>query len=239
VRVARAPRLPAAARPPWLLEWRAALAQRDATTGQVGTFTRTTTQTAPDVHGTNYTAPHSLPAWAMVDTDADTVRDRLGLLMDANGAMSWACEVVPQALTVYVSFEMREAIANAKAILSLGGDGTGARLAILSTGSFYQVLHHNGSSSVSATLGAAPSLNQRVELRAVLRATGSVLLGQAINGAAETVTGASGTLALAAAWGAAVFRLARDGAGAVGAGLFFTARIAAGELTLEQIRERV
>lgn len=66
-----------------LFHWRAADASLVPLTGQTPTFARASVGSAVlDVGNRVVAPPHSLPAWTMVDTDGDGVRDTLGLLLD-------------------------------------------------------------------------------------------------------------------------------------------------------------
>lgn len=144
----------------------------------------------------------------------------------------------PQAMTIYLKFVERGTITIASAAQAYVGNAgnTGARLWIDSTGTYYRVRHHNGSSEVTATLAAAPAIGDVVELRAVLSATGTVLIGQSIGGATETVTSASSALALATAFGDTRLYLNSTGTSNQGATAILAYRVMRGVQTLTTMR---
>jgi len=65
----------------------------------------------------------------------------------------------------------------------------------------------SGAGYVEASLGAAPTHGDVVELLGVLYGDGHVQIRQSLNGAADTSAVNAATLALAAAWGAPELRL--------------------------------
>jgi len=186
----------------------------DALSGQVGTWTRTTTAAPTDSYGVARTVVHSQPAW-----QADVTHGRTGALLGASTGISWPLPVLPQAMSGMVEFVEGGTVGTTGAgLFYLGNDGaTGARLYILSSGTQYRLGHHNGTSAVTATMtGTAPTVGQRVRIRWWLYSTGSVQIWQSINGAAETGPAASGTLALATAWAGTTCRLNSYGTGDYG-----------------------
>ena len=187
------------------LVWLAREFTVDALTGQVGTLTRAATAAPTDGNGVARTVVHSQPAW-----QTNTTHSRTGLLLGTNANLAWALPVLPQAMSGMVEFVENGTVGSAGAgLFYLGNDGaTGARLYLDSTGTQYRLTHHNGSSSVTATMtGTAPTTGQRVRLRWWLYSDGKVLLQQSINGAAETGPAASATNTLAAAWAGTTCRL--------------------------------
>lgn len=150
--------------------------------------------------------------------------------------LDFTVPVVPRECTLYARFVERGSIATGGARIAQIGSGT-ARLSILQSGGFYQALHHNGTSSVTSTLAAAPAIGDRIELRATLAADGKVQLHQSINEGAEVSAAQSAALALAAAWSDSLVSLGH--AAGANAGLL-AARdltLAAGTVTLDQLRE--
>lgn len=61
--------------------------------------------------------------------------------------------------------------------------------------------------AVSASTGSAPTAGQIVEMRGVLQSDGSVISAQSIAGGTESVSAASGALALSASWTTTTLRL--------------------------------
>ena len=116
---------------------------------------------------------------------------------------------VPQAMTGQIDFIEGHAPTWAgEAIVWLGNSaGTLTRLAVYRTSGAdsYTVLHNNGTTSVTAVVDISPSWGDRVRIRWVLNADGSVLIGAAKDTGsgfgAETVSSASSANALAVAWG--------------------------------------
>jgi hypothetical protein len=143
----------------------------------------------------------------------------------------------PQASTWYVKFIERGTAATASGGVLGIGNSTNAALFVFSAGvsTGYRVLHRRGA-DVFATASAVPNAGDTVELRAVLSASGTVLLGQSVNGAAEVVTAASGANALASAWSDTILTVNSRGPGSEGIGDFMSVRIAAGTQTLVTMR---
>lgn len=238
---------PASARAPLerasrcLFHWRRTDLSLDALTGHAGTLTRTTAGSATDQAGTALTVPHSLPRWDARDTDADSVRETVGLLLGTADALTWPWGGRPRALTAYVELvEAGTRTTSGAGLLYLGNDAaTGARFYLDSTGTNYRAVYHDGSSSVTSTLATGtPASGARAELRATLAANGAVQLGLAVGGGAEAVATASSGLALAAAWGTGV-RLRANNVGSGGTSgtvVLLTVKLAAGARTLDQMR---
>jgi len=144
----------------------------------------------------------------------------------------------PQAMTVYIRFvELGSVQANLSRVIHIGNTATTlGRLFISSNGSFYQITHGNDTSSQTATLAAAPSYGSLVELRGVLNANGSVLLGQSVAGAAETTTATSATLSMSSYWGTATIWFNSVGASGVGFVALRDVKIVAGVHTMQEMR---
>jgi hypothetical protein len=109
----------------------------------------------------------------------------------------------PMELTLYARCYERGTIltTNGARLAQIGASGNTAPACILyAGGGVYQAQHNNNVAVVSSSLAVAPSIGDLVELRAVLRADGSVQIGQSINSAAETLGAQSAGNALATAW---------------------------------------
>jgi len=172
-------------------------------------------------------APSSyIPTGAAVDTRA---RDQLSFPFLAR----------PQAMTVYMRFvEMGSVLVSSVARVFDISNGTAARFLVQSTGSVYALFHITAAGQVTVSLGAGPTYGQLVELRAVLNANGSILLGQSINGAAETVTATSAALTLAQTWSAQnIFFNASSGGTFTGFIALRNVEIKAGVFTMQQMRQ--
>jgi hypothetical protein len=111
--------------------------------------------------------------------------------------------LAPQEITVYAKIiELGMCLANGGRVFTIGNAAATTSFLINTSANKYQVFHHNGTSSVNRIAAAQPAYGDQVELRAVLGADGSVLLGQSISGAAEVVTPVSIANALPPAWAA-------------------------------------
>ncbi len=111
--------------------------------------------------------------------------------------------VPPQAMTVYVKMREHGTAFADQSVLHIGGATASSdpRFVITTDGSDnYRVTHDNATTAVSSTLGAAPAMYDTVELRAVLNADGSVLIGQSLNAGTESVASTSAAAALGSAW---------------------------------------
>lgn len=108
----------------------------------------------------------------------------------------------PQAMTVYVRFQVRNNdFAVNKFYLQVGSLTTTTPRLLLDHASTFRVLHQNSGGNVNSTVSASSVLlGDIVELRGVLNANGSVLLGMARNGGSETVGSTSAAKPLATAW---------------------------------------
>lgn len=172
--------------------------------GVAGVFARATTlASVSDGAGTTYTAPHSFPAWENRDLDGDTVREACGLRMGTSDFLHWVTPPAPQALSFLLEFVETGARTSANSTLfAICNDAvSGARLYLDTSGSYYRVTYHNGSTSVTATLSSGqPTSGQRVRLRGEWASNGALTIWQSINEAAET-TATSSALALPTAWG--------------------------------------
>jgi hypothetical protein len=185
-------------------------------TSQVPTFSRAATATVTDINNVSFTCAQHMPAWEPRDWDNDTVREQMGVLLGTSDRLSYAAAYRPGALAFWHEFIQVGAVpASGIALWSITNDAvSGARLIVDSSGSFWRVVHHNGSTSVNATLAAAPANGDRVVLWGYLYLDGSVQLWQSINGAAATNTARSSANSLASAWGTgAVLRIGASGTG--------------------------
>lgn len=110
----------------------------------------------------------------------------------------------PQAMTFYVRYIAEHIDEGTDAyVLECGGANADPQviLAIAGGTGFPKIYHRNlAGSSVSATAGAAAIYGQIVEIRGVLQSDGSVFIGQSIAAAAESISAASGALAIDPAW---------------------------------------
>lgn len=158
--------------------------------------------------------------------------------------LSWPFLARPQAMTRYVRFVELGAvgIANAR-VAVIGSNVLGTPyFYVYSTGSFYRVEYHNGSASVNATLAAAPAIGDRVELRVVLNANGSVTIAQTLNDGSEgtpvTSSAPASGPAIATAWSAQTLWLNGEAAANAGIALYRASKVIAGVRSLADCRSR-
>lgn len=150
-------------------------------------------------------------------------------------ALSWG----PQPLTVYAQAVIADAPTTAVGWVNLGGGATPSapRLLLQRTGTAMQVLYHDGSTSLTASVSVSPADLAIVEQRAVLRPSGGVVCGVSVAGGAETVaTNESATLALPSAWGVGTIELGRGSSTATGLDRLARVLIVAGEHDLATMR---
>lgn len=147
---------------------------------------------------------------------------------------------VPQALTVYAKFIEWGSVNDDLdgGIIHIGSAtvSTDPRFLVRASGGFYLALHDNGTASPTATLAAAPSVGDTVELRAVLNADGSVDLGQSINAGAETTASDATAAALGAAWADTRLYIGSLGTGNRGMNPIIAVKVVSGVRTMAQMR---
>jgi hypothetical protein len=173
-----------------------------ALTGQYVTSHRAATGTASDSYGVSLTVNNDRSRWHI---SSGLVTYRCGTSDYLNVGAGTAGVAVdfyyrPQAYSGVLDFIEQGPTASSGAFYIGNSGQTGARLAIDVSGGAYRIFHHNGTSSVTATMATAPTAGQRCQLRWWLYSDGKVQIWQSINGAAETTPGASATLALATDW---------------------------------------
>ena len=229
-----------------LFHWRADRMRLTALGGEAATLTRASDATVNDSAGTSRTVGYHQSAWTWIDSDGDASVDAPALWLSrvATGKtvadlLSWPFMAPPQAMTIYVRFVENGTIGLVSArVLTIGSAALGTPyLYVYSNGTTYRAEHHNGTSAVTAALGAAPVNGNRVELRVVLNSNGSVTIGQSINGAAET-TASSASLTLASSWSATTLWLNGEAAATAGNGYYRTLKVSAGVRTLTDMQLR-
>jgi len=151
----------------------------------------------------------------------------------------WTFNAKPAAMSVYTKFVDRGTTQLSSArILQIGltGATTDPRVVISAESGFYVGRHDNGATDSTATLAAAPTMWQEVELLLTLSNAGLPTLYQSINGA--TVTSAAGSAAaFASAWAGTRLYLGCDPAGGNG-GVpdFRSVKVARGVKSMAEIR---
>lgn len=148
---------------------------------------------------------------------------------------------VPQAMTVYISAVELGTLVDAASVnrlFAIGSDtdGVDPRLVIGANSGAWRLEHDNGSATASATAVASPTLGQQYELRAVLNANGSVLLGQSIESAAEATVEDATTVTLQSAWADTRAYLNSGGNTLQGVNAILEVKIVAGVKTMAEMR---
>lgn len=219
-----------------LLHWRAHhCSLTPISLGNGATFARAGTGSVTDSEGNSWTAVHSQPRWQVTS-------DEPGLLIVGTNSESlyWDYPALPQTMTVYIHFIERGTISIASARLFHIGDQTSEttdpRFYVDSTGSFYRVTHDNGTTVPTATLAAAPSTGNDVEIIARLNSDGSVDIEQSISEAAVTTATDATTATIQSAWAGEYFHLGGVGSAVDGNNEFRIVKVAAGDRTIAQMR---
>lgn len=146
----------------------------------------------------------------------------------------------PQAMTVYTRFvEMGTIeVPGARLWEVAAADASPRMFLFRSVGSAVYSFSHSNAFGVAATctLAAAPSIGQGVEIRCVINTNGSTMVGQSINGAAET-TAASGTaVSFGQTWSGNILYLNQSGISSNGFVAFRDIKIVAGVKTMQEMR---
>lgn len=152
--------------------------------------------------------------------------------------LSFPFTTVPQNMTVYVKFiERGQILQTDSRVLQIGaGNNSVPRLVIREASGFYRVDHETAVAQVLSAQAAAPAMGNTVELRAVLGSDGSVICGQSINGAAETIAATSAGLTLSSAWSDTLLWLGQLNGASGGANAFLSVKVAKGTKTLTEMR---
>lgn len=168
----------------------------------------------------------TLPSSAIATTTVAVTR--------AADALSFAFGDVPKALTVYVKMIDLGSNALALGVVDVGGNGSSPRFVVGGAAAAYVAQH---SATSTATDAVSVALGDTAELRGVLNADGSTLVGVSKNAAAETTGIDATTLTLESAWNTANLYFNRYNSSTIGFAAFSAVRIAAGVQTLAFMRE--
>jgi hypothetical protein len=120
------------------------------------------------------------------------------------------------------------------ALLGIGASAVPSLFFLNDTSGHY-AFEHREATDVYSSAAAAPTLGQLCEVRGVLGATGTSIIGQSINGGVEAVSSASAALAIASAWFDTTLTV-NDRGGAPGFTSIQAIRIAAGVQSLAYMR---
>jgi hypothetical protein len=147
----------------------------------------------------------------MAKVASSYMRTNGAALTRAADALSWSNVMGrPVTFTIYIRFvEAGNLTATGTKIIWHIGDGSATRpyLRVETTGSVYRGTLGGAYTDTTATLGAAASIGNIVELRLVLTISGingSLTIGQSLDGATET-TATSTAVALGTAWSAPTY----------------------------------
>ena len=202
----------------------------DAVSGQTGTLTQAGAVTVTDSFGTTTSVLHTQPPWSYVSGQTVT-----GLLLGTSTKrLEWSLNVLPQAMCWMIDFVENGGLGTASGgVAYLGNTGaTGARVYIDSSGTQYRAIYTDGTTTRTCTMtGTAPTSGQRVRLRLILTSSGTVQLGQSINGGAETLPSATAATTLPATWGGTVFYLNSVGTANYGANIYLGSVVMFGNQT--------
>ena len=144
----------------------------------------------------------------------------------------------PQAESHLLAFVERGSLLTSGTLMHIGSAtaATDPRLIVESTGTYYRVIHDNGSTTATATLAVAPSIGDKVEILAQLNADGSVAIYQSINGAATTTASDATTVTVGSAWADTRMYLNSAGTSTVGFVDWLGDKHAAGVQTMTHMR---
>lgn len=203
----------------------------DALSGQAGTLTQAGAVTVTDSAGGTVGVNNASPPWS-----SNVGQAVIGLLLGtATKVLAWPLNIVPQACCGMIDFVENGGLAIASAgVWYLGNDAaTGARLWLDSSSTQYRMNYTDGATTRTCTMtGTAPTSGQRVRLRWVLSATGTIQLNQSINGAAETSPAASAATALPASWAGTTCRINSVGTANYGNNLYLGVVVMMGNQSL-------
>lgn len=199
--------------------------------GNLGTYSASAVAaTLTDSFGGTLSSNSNLPPWTYVSGQTVT-----GLLLNTGSReVRWQLDLIPQAMCWMVDFVENGGLGTASGgVAYLGAvTATGGRVYIDSTGTQYRATYTDGTTTRTCTMtGTAPTSGQRVRLRLILSSTGTIQLGQSINGLTETLPAASAATTLPATWGGTNFYLNRVAAGSYGTNIYVAAVVMIGNQT--------
>lgn len=201
------------------------------------THTRAGTNTYTDRNGDSKTADANVITVHWLDDDSDGVYDTQTLKLGTSDTIYWPWPWKAQAMTLLVDFDMTSLMSASAAVVHIGSAtaATDPRLVVISNGTYFQAIHDNGSTTATATLAAAPSQNDRVELMLTLASDGSLTLEQSVNQGASTTASDATTVTLTA-WADSRIYLNSAGSSSAGSGYYRAVKAARGSLTLAEMR---
>lgn len=164
--------------------------------------TRASTGTFVDPDGNTKTAAVDVPRVNWLDEDSDGVYETPTLKIESTDELWVPFVHRPQTMTVYADFYLRQTMANLDSPFHIGASSptTDPRCLVTSDGTYFYGVHDNGTQTATATLTAAPSLNDRVELLLRLNANGSLDIQQAVNSGSVNAASDGTAVPFATAW---------------------------------------
>lgn len=152
---------------------------------------------------------------------------------------------VPQAMTVYAKVMgdagLDESASESNGLVHIGSTGasTDPRVSLYAvSGTNFIFAHDNGTNERTSTIASSAAVwGDTVELRGVVNANGSVLLGQSINAGTETTGSTSATSVVNAdAWAADRIYIGSRGSNNQGVAVVYAVKVARGVQTMAQMR---
>lgn len=205
--------------------------------GTEGTFSRAATASITDRNGAAITLAQHVPAFEPRDWLNTSARTHTGLLYGTSDRCSFPVLWRPAAMALHVEF-IEVGNSSGNTLCSITNDAvSGARFIVRRATNGYEIVHHNGTSEVTAALSTAPTAGQRGRLFGYLYEDGAVQLWQSINEGALTNTSRTAGLAFGAQWGSgtARLRIGASGTGNYGVGWMRRLRLVPGLPTFETL----
>lgn len=174
----------------------------------------------------------------------DSAAGPVSSILDASEALAQETMYVPftaapQEMTIYSKHvERGTLLADSQRLWQIGAanSATDPRMGVIASGGFYRMFYDDGIGLLNATLSAAPSYGDVVEIRAVLRSDGGITIGQSINGGAETTATGGASLSFGSAWADTRIYLNSGGTSLRGNTLLMGMKAVAGTKTMAEMR---
>ena len=221
-----------------LHHWRAADASLLALDGTVGALLRSGTATGTDVNGATVTYRDQQPAWTLLDTDADSIRDTLYLSLSSTlGQLSHVRNPRQTiALTLYAKFIDRRPGSNTGFIVLLSQASSTYDFGIRYNGTTAYQAHASNGTPQTSTSGAVGGVGSVMECLATLTTGGVTQLTTSVAGAAGVTATASSASARPGSSTSGTLYAAPSSAGAAACDLLVV-KLGFGLRTLDEMRE--
>ncbi len=184
--------------------WRARDLRLAALTGQAGTCVRAGTAVTVDYYGNMATLVNNQPRFVSITTIAGPVNETL---VYQGGAalpdyLAWTVPIIPVPLTFYVKLINQGAPASSLSVMGLGIWDAPSLYLIKTSANAYSFCYASGLGIGESDSASVATTGQTIELRCVLRSTGTIQIYTSTNGGAEVAGAASaGGVAIVAGWG--------------------------------------